>query len=60
MNHCAICHQKDAEGIIVVFPPIKGFDYFLEDPKQIIHNIFFGQSETIVINSETYKIMMPQ
>ena len=59
MKHCAICHQKDAEGIIGVFTPIKGSDYFLEDPKRAIHNILFGQSETIVVNGETYKTMMP-
>lgn len=59
MKHCAICYQKDAEGIIGVFPPIKGSDYFLEDPKRAIHNILFGQSETIVVNGETYKTMMP-
>lgn len=59
MKHCAICHQKDAKGIIGVFPPIKDSDYFLEDPKRAIHNILFGQSETIVVNGETYKTMMP-
>ena len=59
MNHCTICHQKDAKGIIGVFPPIKDSDYFLEDPKRAIHNILFGQSETIVVNGETYKTMMP-
>ena len=59
MKHCTICHQKDAKGIIGVFPPIKDSDYFLEDPKRAIHNILFGQSETIVVNGETYKTMMP-
>ena len=59
MKHCAICHQKDANGIIGVFPPIKDSDYFLEDPKRAINNILFGQSETIVVNGETYKTMMP-
>ena len=59
MNNCAICHQKDAKGVIGVFPPIKDSDYFLEDPKRAIHNILFGQSETIVVNGETYKTMMP-
>ena len=53
------CHQKDAKGIIGVFLPIKDSDYFLEDPKRAIHNILFGQSETIVVNGETYKTMMP-
>ena len=53
MKHCAICHQKDANGIIGVFPPIKDFDYFLEDPKRAIYNILFEQSETIVVNGET-------
>jgi len=59
MKYCAFCHQKDAKGIIGVFPPIKDSDYFLEDPKRAIHNILFGQSETIVVNGETYKTMMP-
>ena len=59
MKHCTICHQKDAKGIIGGFPPIKDSDYFLEDPKRAIHNILFGQSETIVVNGETYKTMMP-
>ena len=59
MKHCTICHQKDAKGIIGVFPPIKDSDYFLEDPKRAIHNILFGQSETIVVNGETDKTMMP-
>jgi nitrite reductase (NO-forming) len=60
MKHCAICHQKDAKGVFGVFPPIKDSDYFLEDPKRAIHNILFGQSETIVVNGETYKTIMPQ
>ena len=59
IKHCAICHQKEAKGIVGVFPPIKDSDYFLEDPKRAIHNILFGQSETIVVNGETYKTMMP-
>lgn len=59
MKHCAICHQNDAKGVIGVFPPIKDSDYFLEDPKRAIHNILFGQSETIVVNGQTYKTMMP-
>ncbi len=59
MKHCAICHLKDAKGIIGVFPPIKDSDYFLEDPKRAVHNILFGQSETIVVNGETYKTMIP-
>tara|TARA_A100001011_G_C13958135_1_gene694127 strand:- start:85 stop:435 length:351 start_codon:yes stop_codon:yes gene_type:complete len=59
MKHCAICHQKDAKGIIGFFPLIKDSDYFLEDLKRAIHNILFGQSETIVVNREKYKTMMP-
>ena len=59
MKYCAICHQKDAKGIIGFFPPIKDSDYFLEDPKRAIHNILFGQSETIVVNGETCKTIMP-
>ena len=40
MKHCIICHQKDAKGIIGVFPPIKDSDYFLEDLNEP-YTIFF-------------------
>ena len=59
MNHCSNCHQKDGTGLARLYPPIKGSDYFQEDPGRTVRIIRYGQVGEILVNGIPFNQPMP-
>lgn len=58
--HCSVCHQPGGEGMTGVYPPLKDSDYLqARTPEEIAGQIYDGLSGEIVVNGETYNMVMP-
>ena len=56
---CSVCHQLDGSGLVAVFPPLAGSDYFLADSTRAIDIILNGLSGPITVNGQLYDSIMP-
>jgi len=59
LNNCSNCHQKDGTGLVRLYPPIKGSDYFQSNPARTICLIRNGQLGEIIVNGISFNQPMP-
>ncbi|WP_255710098.1 c-type cytochrome [Pontibacter harenae] len=57
--NCQSCHMEKGEGLAGTFPPLAKSDYLLKDQKRAIGVVLHGAEGEIVVNGETYNMMMP-
>lgn len=59
-DFCVTCHLQSGEGVEGVFPPLAKSDYLLENRKESILGVKYGQRGEIVVNDVVYNnTMMP-
>ncbi|MCC9168574.1 cytochrome c [Pontibacter sp. XAAS-A31] len=51
--------MEKGEGLAGTFPPLAKSDYLLKDQKRAIGVVLHGAEGEIVVNGETYNMMMP-
>lgn len=59
LKHCANCHQKDGEGLGLLYPPVDRSDYIDNRFEEVICLMKYGKSGEIVVNEKTYNQPMP-
>ncbi len=59
-DFCVTCHLTKGEGVPHTFPPLAKSDYLMNNRKESIRGIKYGQRGEIVVNGKTYNnTMMP-
>lgn len=53
-DFCVVCHKANGEGTPKIFPPIAGSDYLINNQKESIKGIKYGQSGKIKVNGIEY------
>ncbi len=56
---CSACHQRTAQGLPGVFPPLANSDYLMADVDRSIRGIIAGQSGPMTVNGAAYNGAMP-
>ena len=56
---CSACHQRNAQGLPGVFPPLAGSDYLMADKTRSIRGVLAGQSGPMTVNGTTFNGAMP-
>jgi nitrite reductase (NO-forming) len=59
MQHCAMCHQLDGNGLPQVFPPLAQSDYLMADKTRSIGVVLRGLSGPVTVNGHLYNGVMP-
>lgn len=59
INNCSNCHQKNGTGLGLVYPPLKGSDYLLQNQKDVICLIRNGKRGDLTVNGKNYNQAMP-
>ena len=57
---CSQCHQREAQGILNVFPPLAKSDYLMGDKDRSIRILLEGLKGEIVVNGAAYRGEMPK
>ncbi|MFT4830801.1 MAG: mono/diheme cytochrome c family protein [Psychroserpens sp.] len=59
-DFCVTCHLTKGEGVPYTFPPLAKSDYLMNNRKESIRGIKYGQRGELVVNGKTYSnTMMP-
>lgn len=59
--NCSACHQPDGKGLPGTFPPLAGSDFLMKRSDKGIGIVLHGiNGETITVNGQTYRGLMPQ
>ncbi len=56
---CSACHQRNAQGLAGVFPPLAASDFLMADKTRAIRGVLAGQSGPMTVNGATYNGAMP-
>lgn len=56
---CSACHQRDANGLANVFPPLAGSDFLMADRDRSIRIVLSGLSGPITVNGHPFNGTMP-
>ena len=56
---CSACHQRNAQGVPNVFPPLASSDFLMADPNRSIKAVIAGLSGPITVNGHAYNGAMP-
>jgi nitrite reductase (NO-forming) len=59
LQHCAMCHQPDGNGLPQVFPPLARSDYLMADKTRSIGVVLRGLSGPVTVNGHMYNGVMP-
>jgi nitrite reductase (NO-forming) len=57
---CSPCHQREAQGLTNVFPPLAKSDFLMADKDRAIRILLEGLKGEIVVNGTTYRGEMPK
>lgn len=56
---CMLCHKKNGEGSIGLFPPLAKSDFLINNRNESIMAIKYGQTGKIKVNGTEYNGIMP-
>ena len=56
---CSACHQRDANRLAGVFPPLAGSDFLMADPDRSIRIVMSGLSGPVTVNGQHFDSTMP-
>lgn len=59
VKHCANCHQKNGEGLGLLYPPVNRSDYMDHYYEDVICLMKYGKQGEIVVNGDVYNQPMP-
>ena len=59
LKNCSNCHQKDGNGLGLVYPPVSQSDFFDNDPAKVICLIEFGLEGELKVNGKSFNKPMP-
>lgn len=59
VKHCANCHQKNGEGLGLLYPPVNRSDYMDQYYEDVICLMKYGKQGEIVVNGDVYNQPMP-
>ena len=59
LKNCSNCHQKNGTGLGLIYPPLKGSDYLLENMNEVICLIRNGKSGELIVNGKSFNKEMP-
>jgi mono/diheme cytochrome c family protein len=57
-EHCANCHGNNGEGF-AMYPPLNNADYLLLNANSFACIVYYGLSDSIQVNGESYQVPMP-
>ena len=58
-NNCVGCHKKNGKGYGNLYPPLAHSDFLKENPEKSINYIYYGVSDSLVVNGKLYNFQMP-
>lgn len=58
-THCSNCHQKNGEGLRLVYPPLASSDYMEKNFSRVICGMKYGLDGEVVVNGNAYNQLMP-
>lgn len=59
-DFCVSCHLEKGEGVEATFPPLAKSDYLMNNRKESIKGVKYGQRGPITVNGKNYdNTMMP-
>lgn len=56
---CQSCHMAAGEGIPGAFPPLAKSDFLMKDQKRAVGVVVHGLSGEVIVNGQTYNMVMP-
>jgi len=59
INNCSNCHQKNGTGLGLLYPPINGSDYLLQNKDEVICLMRNGRSGELIVNGKSFNKEMP-
>jgi cytochrome c551 len=59
IKNCSNCHQKDGTGLGLIYPPINGSDYLLQNRNEVICLMRNGKSGELIVNGKSFNKEMP-
>jgi cytochrome c551 len=59
LKNCSNCHQKNGTGLGLIYPPLKGSDYLLQNRNEVICLIRNGKSGELIVNGKSFNKEMP-
>lgn len=59
LQHCSNCHQKNGEGLGLVYPPLHQSDYMDKNLEKVICLMKYGVTGEMIVNGKTYHQPMP-
>jgi cytochrome c551 len=58
-KHCSNCHQRNGQGLGLVYPPLNGSDYFEQKFEASLCLMKYGIQGEIIINGKSFNKPMP-
>jgi cytochrome c551 len=59
LKNCSNCHQEGGTGLGLIYPPLKGSDYLLQNKNEVICLIRNGKSGELIVNGKSFNKEMP-
>lgn len=59
LKNCSNCHQKNGTGLGLIYPPLNGSDYLLQNRNEVICLIRNGKSGELIVNGKSFNKEMP-
>ena len=59
LKNCSNCHQKNGTGLGLIYPPLKGSDYLLQNRNEVICLMRNGKSGELIVNGKSFNKEMP-
>ena len=58
-KHCSNCHQKSGDGLALLFPPLKGSDYLMQNFDAVLCQMKYGRDGEVIVNGKSFNKKMP-
>jgi cytochrome c551 len=59
VKNCSNCHQKNGTGLGLIYPPISGSDYLLQNRNEVLCLLRNGKSGELIVNGKSFNKEMP-
>jgi len=59
IKHCSNCHQKNGEGLGLLYPPLRGSDFMTGKLNEVLCMMKNGRSGELVVNGMSFNQPMP-
>ncbi len=59
IRHCSNCHQKNAKGLGLIYPPLDTSDYMQNHLEEVLCLMRNGKSGELLVNGKSFNQAMP-